>query len=426
MTQLPQKSLLLLFDGVADRAWPSLENQTPLQAARIPALDRLADGGACGLWHAASPGRALPSEIAHFLLMGYTMEQFPGRGWLEANGNGISCGPGDVALLARLAVCRKEKRSLVIDQRKPAMEPDEEDALFGLVAGYDSDLGKVSLHPTGNGQGVLILRGDFAPWISDTDPLLDGLPVLKPFVWEEHRDDPRAGAARKLLVEYLAWAHYRLSGGMINAVITHRPGQKRQLPTLEELWGLKVGGVSSHSLYQGIFQAMGATTRLLPHQGSVQELAKAKLDAAVEMLDTCDLVHVHFKEPDDAAHRSDPSAKVAVLEQLDMGLGPLLKRLAKRGDLLLCLTGDHATPSGGSMIHSGQPSPLVIHGMGQWRDQAGHFSEVSCSTGSLNLLRGGELMQTILCGMDRARLAGLRDGPVETAYFPGSGQPMEF
>ncbi len=426
MTLLPRKCLLLMLDGVADRAWPVLDHRTPLQAARTPALDRLAAEGACGLWHASSPGRALPSEIAHFLLMGYTMDQFPGRGWLEAQGQGIDCGPGDVALLARLAVCCREGGGLIIGQRKPVMDPDEEDALLASVAEFESPLGRAVLHPSGKGQAVLVLHGDFRPWISDSDPLVDGLPVLEPVVWAEHQSDSKAAAARDLLVQYLAWAHRRLSGGRVNAVITHRPGQRRDLPPVDELWGLKVGSVSSHRLYRGIFQAMGAETNMLPHHGPVGELAKAKLEAALEMLQTCDFVHLHFKEPDDAAHEGDPAAKVKVLEELDAAIGPRLERLAKDGEVLLCLTGDHATPSGGSMIHAGQPSPLVLHGIGQWRDKVSRFDEVSCAAGSLSLLRGGELMQTLLCGLDRARLAGLRDGPVEVPFFPGHGQPLLF
>lgn len=426
MTLPPHKCLILLLDGVADRAWPVLDGRTPLQAADTPALDRLARDGACGLWHAASPGMALPSEIAHFLLMGYTMEQFPGRGWLEAKGNGVDCGPGDVPMLARLAVCRPEGGGLHIIQRKPDLKPAEQKALFDLVGEYESPRGRATLHPTGKGQGVLVLRGDFAPWISDSDPLLNDMPMLEPMVWAEHAADPKAEAARQLLMEYLAWAHQRLSGGPVNAVITHRAGQKRDLLTLEEMQGLKAGSVSSHKLYQGVFQAMGAQTILLDHHDDTPRLARQKMEAALGLLETCDLVHVHFKEPDDAAHSHDPAAKVRIIEELDQGLAPLLCELIKRGETLICLTGDHATPSGGAMIHAGQPSPLVLHGPGQWRDDVRRFDEISCASGCLHLLRGGELMQSILCGLDRARLAGLRDGPTETPFFPGNGRAMKF
>lgn len=54
--------------------------RTPLAAARTPNLDLLARKGACGLYHPYVPGVPLPSELAHFLMFGYELEEFPGRG----------------------------------------------------------------------------------------------------------------------------------------------------------------------------------------------------------------------------------------------------------------------------------------------------------------------------------------------------------
>ncbi len=40
-----QKALLLIIDGVSDRPCADLGNRTPLQAARTPVLDRIAEEG---------------------------------------------------------------------------------------------------------------------------------------------------------------------------------------------------------------------------------------------------------------------------------------------------------------------------------------------------------------------------------------------
>ena len=70
------------------------------------------------------------------------------------------------------------------------------------------------------------------------------------------------------------------------------------------------------------------------------------------------------------------------------------------------------------MIHSGQPSPIILHGPGCWRDRVEAFSEVDCAAGSLGLLRGRELMLTIINAMGRAKLWGLRDVPQDRPYYP--------
>ena len=81
---MPRTCVLLLLDGLGDRACAALDGQTPLQAAHTPWLDTLARRGANGLFHASSLGEPLPSENAHFAIFGYDMSGFPGRGALEA------------------------------------------------------------------------------------------------------------------------------------------------------------------------------------------------------------------------------------------------------------------------------------------------------------------------------------------------------
>ena len=80
------KIILVLLDGLGDRAHSVLEQRTPLQAASKPHLDRLACLGSNGLFHAAVCGQCLPSENAHYLIFGFEMREFPGRGPLEARG----------------------------------------------------------------------------------------------------------------------------------------------------------------------------------------------------------------------------------------------------------------------------------------------------------------------------------------------------
>ena len=97
------KTILVLLDGIGDRSYDSLEHRTPLQAAATPNMDRLAAMGSNGLYHASHSGQCLPSEIAHFLMFGYDRRNFPGRGLLEAVGEGVNFTNDDVLCLAHLA-----------------------------------------------------------------------------------------------------------------------------------------------------------------------------------------------------------------------------------------------------------------------------------------------------------------------------------
>ena len=52
------------------------------------------------------------------------------------------------------------------------------------------------------------------------------------------------------------------------------------------------------------------------------------------------------------------------VEQLKhwIGLSPIVEQVKSQSDLLVVVTGDHATPSSGPLIHSGEAIPILIAG----------------------------------------------------------------
>src|SRR6186997_3724099 len=80
--------VVVLLDGLGDRAHEALGGRTGNEAAETPHLDALAAGGSCGLLYAVGPGRAPSSEVAHWSMLGYRPDEFPGRAVFEALGRG--------------------------------------------------------------------------------------------------------------------------------------------------------------------------------------------------------------------------------------------------------------------------------------------------------------------------------------------------
>jgi 2,3-bisphosphoglycerate-independent phosphoglycerate mutase len=133
---------------------------------------------------------------------------------------------------------------------------------------------------------------------------------------------------------------------------------------------------------------------------------------------------VHTKAPDEAAHTKDPLAKKRVLESLDRGLGRAIAPLLANPEVLLIATADHATPSTGPLIHSGESVPLTFCGPGVRRDRVQAFDEINAAGGALGPVRGRELMYLILNHLDRAKLQGLMDSPVDRPYWPALSEPF--
>jgi 2,3-bisphosphoglycerate-independent phosphoglycerate mutase len=94
--------VVILLDGLADRAHEALDGRTGNEAAETPNLDALAARGSCGLLYAVGPGRAPSSEVAHWSMLGYRPDEFPGRAVFEALGRGQEVSADDVLAYAAL------------------------------------------------------------------------------------------------------------------------------------------------------------------------------------------------------------------------------------------------------------------------------------------------------------------------------------
>lgn len=97
------KYAIIIPDGCADDPVPALGNRTPLQAARLPNLDRLAAVSAVGLTNNVPRPLTPASDVATLSLFGYDpLEVYTGRAPLEAAALGVMLGPDDWAIRCNL------------------------------------------------------------------------------------------------------------------------------------------------------------------------------------------------------------------------------------------------------------------------------------------------------------------------------------
>ena len=107
---------------------------------------------------------------------------------------------------------------------------------------------------------------------------------------------------------------------------------------------------------------------------------RAKFAAAATALGRNDLVVVHVKGADIAAHDRRPELKVAFLEDVDRALGGLIEGHA--GNLRIAVASDHATLSESGQ-HAADPLPVLIWGTGIEPDAVTLFDEQSAAGGTL-------------------------------------------
>lgn len=434
---MPKTCVLILLDGLGDRAHALLNNQTPLQAAETPFLDKMASLGATGLYHAGKLGQPLPSENAHFAMFGSPANEFPGRGPLEALGAELELGDNDVAILAHFtSVLTTLEKHMVLKYDRICGTPDEIDALYAAVDTYEQDDVAIKLHRTGGMFSVLTMHGDVSPYITDSNPMVDGRFVssIKPLA--SHANDAAAVRTARILTDYIRWAYVQLSKvdqnqlrvkqtlPAINGLVTQRAGRLCDRVLLRDRFGLHALSIASGHMYKGLAQFLGLEFHQVRDTRDVEKDMAERMDVAAAHVDQYDFIHVHTKAPDKAAHTKSPKAKVAAIEALDRGLAASVEPLLDNEDVLLVVTADHSTPSAGPMIHSGEPVPVMFVGEGVRRDNVAQFDEISTAGGALSCLRGDEMMHMILNHLDRARLAGIHDSPTEQEFWPGDYDPF--
>lgn len=92
------KYILLVPDGAADLPCDELDGKTPLEAAKTPHLDRLAETGRVGAVQVTPPEMYPGSDAANMALLGYDPRKYyTGRGPIEAAAMDIPLNEKDVA-----------------------------------------------------------------------------------------------------------------------------------------------------------------------------------------------------------------------------------------------------------------------------------------------------------------------------------------
>jgi len=393
--------LLILLDGLGDRQAPDLGGLTPLEAAHTPVLDALAAAGTTGLVWPLGPGRAPSSPLAHAVLFGFEPHEFPGRGLLEAYGEGLEPAAGDVVCRASFLRAVNREGVLWVAERPDPREGPAANADADLDAEIDGVM--CTFTHTGAKQGILTLTplgGTLSHEVTDADPLSEDAPVRRVLPLAEAADPAAAARTAHILNAWMLLARERSAGCELDTAVVKWSGSRAPLATFTQRTGLRGATLSTGPLYAGLARALGLTHI---DAGDDRDGFSERIAAGIALLDggNTDFVHVHTKWPDQASHRKSPSRKREVIETLDAAIAPHLERLLS-GDLVVAVTGDHATPSSGPLYHSGEAVPVLLAGGAAGRDDVSVFGERDCLRGALGHIAGRDLMPLMLNAADRA------------------------
>jgi len=412
--------VVFLLDGLGDRAHEVLGGRTGNEAAATPNLDRLAASGSCGVFYAVGPGRAPSSEVAHWSLLGYRADEFPGRAVFEALGRGQEVSAEHVFAYAALRPAERREDGWWLTGR-PDSERDAEEArlLVERCDGIEVDGLTFSLSHFWRGEAVLRIGGGADERVTDTDAFFRAwYPLLRPLPAA-----PEAQRTARACEEWTREVMRRLEGERFNVITLKWFGRPRPVPSFLERHGVTGSFAADSAFLRGLGIALGLEPVVAPETDDPVADLRARVELVRERLDAGEtFVFAHQKTTDAAGHTKDPRIKQETIERLDAALGGL-RPLVTRA--IVCVTGDHATPASPDVIHSGDPVPLLVAGPGVRADAVERFGELDCAAGILGQLRGPDLMPVLLNAADRPLFLGSRPTPFEGADgYPALLEPF--
>lgn len=427
--------ILITFDGLGDRPCSELNDQTPLEAAHTPNLDELTRIGVSGIHQPFGPGRATSSERSHWAMFGQT-QTFPGRALLEATGMGIEIPAAHPHF--HLALRPAEIRDGQLHAIGRVNADDSADCLdlFDALRVMPHELNPV-LHPLRNGECILESISLSSHEISDSDPLFGHLhPVLKPLPLDAALDKSASQQSAALMTSWLSAAVHMLQEHPINiarreagklaliAPVTKWASKKTDFKSLEQSTGLSAAAVTSSALYRGLAEVLGMTQVHIPSDlENIQEDFEARIKAGVELSKTHSFVHIHTKATDEAGHTKQPKLKRDVIEALDRACH-VLPKLAE--NITIVVTGDHATPSTGGIMHSAHPTSLILAGPHVHPDEVVACGERSHKLGELGNITASDILPLMSHYSHRASFKGHATGSSETIALPDNPVALDF
>lgn len=379
------KIVMMVADGLGGLPLQA-GGKTELETAETPNLDALAARGVQGASIPVLPGISPGSGPGHLGLFGYDPLQYQiGRGALEATGIGFELQQGDVAI--RCNFCTLDSDGNISDRRAGRI-PTEESAPLAIKLRQVSIPGiEIFVEPVKEHRFVVVFRGEgLGGNVKDTDPQATGVPPLDPVA-----EDEASQKTAEIAKQFLAQARELLADQPKANFHTMRGfASKPDLPTYEEVYGLRAAAIAVYPMYKGLARLVG-----MDIVGEAKTLEE-QMDVLKAHWEDYDFFFIHYKYTDSTGEDGNFTAKATQTSHFDSAL----PKVVELEPDVLVVTGDHSTPAF-LKSHSWHPVPTLLVSDCCRPDGNTEFSESTAIRGGLGHLEAKYLMTLALANAGR-------------------------
>ncbi len=363
------KYVLILGDGMADYPVPQLNNKTPLQYAKKPNIDFLAQNAQVGMVKTVPDGIPPGSDAANLSVMGFDPRKYyTGRSPLEAVSMGLELSDTDVALRCNLVTLSYEEdytQKTMVDYSSDEISSEEAKELI-LAVNTQFRKDNICFHPGISYRHCMV-------WGNG----LTGLNLTPPhdISGKKISDHLPKGENNKFILDMMIKSYSILKDHPVNKARVEkglRPansiwlwgeGKRPSLARFDEKYGIKGSVISAVDLIKGIGILAGLrNVEVEGATGNIHTNFSGKAQAALKELESGqDFVYLHVEAPDECGHRYEIENKVKSIELIDEQIvGALLKGMEKYDDYRIMVLPDHPTPLS-LRTHTSEPVPFLIY-----------------------------------------------------------------
>ena len=355
------KYLVLVPDGCADEPLAELDGRTPLEAAHMPNLARLAALAEVGLAEVIPPGLPPGSDVGNLAILGYDPAEYhTGRAPIEAAAMGVDLAPGEVAFRCNLVTVGTDDsgREVMVDFAAGHITSEQSHV---IIAALDDALGNgrdgVRFHPGVEYRHLCVVPTDFGDAECVPPHDLTGQPIVLPTGPAAAKLTALMDASKPVVARAAA---------EVDSVATQiwlwGQGTRPQLPDFTARHGVRGRLSSAVDLVRGLGVLSGIEVLDVPGAtAGFDNDYVAQREAAIASLADREFFLLHVEATDEAGHQGAIDEKVTSLERWDADIiGPLLDALGDEPFRLLLLP-DHATPCA-SRTHTSEPVPYLLYG----------------------------------------------------------------
>ncbi|MGI9535041.1 MAG: cofactor-independent phosphoglycerate mutase [Thermodesulfobacteriota bacterium] len=398
------KYIILQGDGMPDHKLPELGNKTPLEVAKTPNLDFIAQSADIFGFAKTIPDSLPPgSDVGNLTVLGYDpMVYYTGRSPLEAASIGVSLKPTDVTLRCNLVTLKDENGKTIMEDYSAGHITTSEahEILIDIKNELEQD--GLIFHPGVSYRHLLVWENGNKD-IKTTPPHDISEKVIDDYI----PSGPGTDKLNELIIksQLILKDHpvniRRIKEGQnpVTSIWLWGEGTAPEMPTLEQLYSITGSVISAVDLVKGIGHY--AKMKVIDVPGATGYLDtnyEGKVDYALNSLNEVDLTMIHIESTDETGHVGKAELKIQAIEDFDKRVvGRVLEGVKKYKDYRILVMSDHPTPID-LRTHVNEPVPFAILDSGDEtiKNSSFVYTEDSAASSGVFIEEGWKLMGMLL------------------------------